>query len=51
MDDHEKHPSDCPKSRTRDKYERNRIQRNKSEKDRSPVYNHRYIVVLIDACR
>lgn len=52
MDDHEKHPLDCPKSsRSRDKHERNKVQKNKTEKDRSPGFNYRYILVLLNPRR
>lgn len=44
MDEYDRYDTDGLKStRTREKYERNRVRRNKSDKERSPVHSHRYI--------
>lgn len=48
MDEYERYDTDGLKSsRTRDKYERSRVRRNKSDKDRSPVHSHRYIIFYL----
>lgn len=45
MDEYEKHDTD-KSSRNRDKYEKSRGRRNKSDKDRSPVHSHRYFILI-----
>jgi len=45
MDDYERYDVDELKSsRTRDKHERSRVRRTKSDKDKSPVHSHRYVI-------
>lgn len=50
MDGYEKHDNDGLKSssRTRDKHEKSRVRRYKSDKDRSPGHSHRYITLNKD---
>lgn len=51
MDDYDKYDNDGLKSssRTRDKNEKSRMRRHKSDKDRSPGHSHRYISLKKDS--
>lgn len=49
MDEYERHGTDGLKScRIHDKHEKNKVRRNKSDKDRSPIHSHRYIKIYFN---